>query len=198
MSHMNMGGERQQWVTGAQRDTDNSKPTFGVIPIWRLELMQRAWAGTRTLLKINRDRPGTDTLKIDEENVRLDLIPAYYIKRLAAWLGLGAKRYGDNNWRKGIPLSRYLESLKRHIAMYEAGDTSEDHLAAMQFNVMGLTVTEADIVAGKTPIEIGDAGWMKPKPALQDMDETEVRKEVEWTRSVLMFHDEYDESARYV
>ncbi|HUS51203.1 MAG TPA: dATP/dGTP diphosphohydrolase domain-containing protein, partial [Candidatus Paceibacterota bacterium] len=45
---------------------------------------------------------------------RYDLLPVRAIKRLAKHYENGAKKYGDRNWEKGQPLSRYLDSALRH------------------------------------------------------------------------------------
>jgi len=83
---------------------------------------------------------------------RYDLIPPGPYKRLALRTELGAKRYGDNNWKKGQPLERYLNSLKRHITEYELGDRSEDHLAAGAWNLFSAMWTEDEIKAGRLSV----------------------------------------------
>lgn len=83
---------------------------------------------------------------------RYDLIPASSYKRLAIRTELGAKRYGDNNWKKGQPIERYLNSMKRHITEYEMGDRSEDHLAAAAWNAFSAMWTEDEIKAGRLKV----------------------------------------------
>ena len=48
----------------------------------------------------------------------------------------GALKYGDNNWQKGIPVDRYMDSAIRHYLKYRRGDTDEDHARAFVWNVM--------------------------------------------------------------
>ena len=45
---------------------------------------------------------------------RYDLLPMRAIQRLARHFEGGAKKYGDRNWEKGQPISRYLDSALRH------------------------------------------------------------------------------------
>lgn len=66
---------------------------------------------------------------------RFDLITPVGERRLAVRYEEGAKKYGDRNWQKGIPIGRCLDSAKRHISQYIEGDTSEDHLAAAAWNL---------------------------------------------------------------
>lgn len=53
-------------------------------------------------------------IKHDQEKVRLDLIPAECIMALGQVLTHGAKKYGDNNWKNGLKLTRIAGALLRH------------------------------------------------------------------------------------
>jgi hypothetical protein len=59
-------------------------------------------------------------------------------RRLGELMARGAEKYGDGNWRLGQKASRYHDSLERHLLQWQEGDDSEDHLAAIAFNVMGI------------------------------------------------------------
>lgn len=87
---------------------------------------------------------------------RFDLIPSYPQKRLAQLYERGAKKYGDNNWQKGQPLSRYMDSAARHLADFLDGDHVEDHLASVVWNVYAFMWTEREINAGRLPKELDD------------------------------------------
>jgi hypothetical protein len=88
-------GERQEFNTGAKRDTQTDKPRFG-------------------------------------------LIPPLALKRVATLYARGAQKYDEHNWVKGIPASRCYESMMRHAFQFGAGDTDEDHLAAVVFNALAI------------------------------------------------------------
>lgn len=88
-------GERQQFDTGAQRDTQTGKPRF-------------------------------------------DLVPSKALERVANLYSRGAEKYDDNNWMKGIPVSRCLSSLERHLHQFKQGDTEEDHPAAVVWNMLAI------------------------------------------------------------
>lgn len=67
-----------------------------------------------------------------------------------------AKKYGEGNWRKGIPISSYEESLLRHISQYfrnkyeGASDEAEkDHLSAAIFNIEGIMHAEEIVKQSK-------------------------------------------------
>ena len=48
----------------------------------------------------------------------------------------GAKKYGENNWQKGIPVQRYIDSAVRHYLKLLRGDDDEPHNRAFCWNIM--------------------------------------------------------------
>lgn len=87
---------------------------------------------------------------------RFDLIPLGPLRRLADHYAAGAEKYGDNNWRKGIPMQRTLASLERHLADWKEGKTDEDHGAAVLWNMLSLMWTEDAVGDGRLPAELND------------------------------------------
>jgi hypothetical protein len=73
----------------------------------------------------------------DEGKGRFDLIPYEALQRLAVVYQKGAKKYGENNWKKGMPIERFADSGCRHIYKYLAGWKDEDHLAMALWNICG-------------------------------------------------------------
>ena len=53
--------------------------------------------------------------------LRFDLIPPEVLESYAAVLTLGAKKYADRNWEKGIPASVCIGSLMRHLSEFLQG-----------------------------------------------------------------------------
>ena len=96
--------------------------------------------------------------------------------RFGDWLAMGAEHYGDNNWRLGMPASRVLSSLLRHVVQWgkdipvlqftspvvvtDASDfpvellsvpgdgNGDDHAAAVLFNTMVLWVYMTEYLNG--------------------------------------------------
>jgi hypothetical protein len=88
-----------------------------------------------------RESFGTGAVRDTEEGKpRIDLalkyIPLEALTRITQHYINGAKKYGDHNWRKGIPASRCISSAFRHLYQYFMGDRSEDHLSAVVFNIV--------------------------------------------------------------
>jgi hypothetical protein len=98
-------GQRQEFSTGAKRDTQGGKGRF-------------------------------------------DLLPGHALTRLARHFENGAVKYGDDNWRKGMPLNRYLDSAFRHLVKFMDGERDEDHAIAVVWNMMCLIETEHMIKNG--------------------------------------------------
>lgn len=74
---------------------------------------------------------------------RYDLIPAGPMRMIARQFGIGARKYSDNNWRKGYRWSLSYGALQRHLHEFWAGtdidaETGQPHLAAAAFHVLAL------------------------------------------------------------
>lgn len=69
-------------------------------------------------------------------------VPWEAILRLSVHYENGAKKYERWNFRKGIPVSSFIDSACRHLAKYQCGCDDEDHLAAAAFNILGAMLME--------------------------------------------------------
>lgn len=49
----------------------------------------------------------------------------------------GANKYGPNNWKKGMPLTVYLDSGTRHYFKALRGDDDEPHYRGFVWNLLG-------------------------------------------------------------
>ena len=129
-------GQREEFETGARRDIDNDKPNYETIPIKFLK---------EIALKLQ-----------NYPDARLDLVPTIPLLRLAGLFGRGAKKYGENNYEKGIPFLRMFGSLLRHTYQYMEGDKSEDHLSAIAWGAFALMFYEEQIDNGVLPKELNN------------------------------------------
>lgn len=87
---------------------------------------------------------------------RYDLVPPGPLLRLAQLYERGAAKYGDRNWEKGQPLMSFLCSAERHLGKLKMGESTEDHAAAIAWNVFGYMFTLARIKAGRLPGSLDD------------------------------------------
>lgn len=76
--------------------------------------------------------------------LRMDLIPPEVDESYAEVLGLGANKYEDRNWERGVPYMSCVAALKRHLNRWlkgediNAADGSLNHLQHAQFWVNAL------------------------------------------------------------
>lgn len=87
---------------------------------------------------------------------RFDLMPPLALQLAACVFEVGAIKYGESNWRKGIPIGRFLDSGQRHLQKYIAGMRDEAHLSMALWNIMCALHTAAGIELGKYPAELND------------------------------------------
>lgn len=74
------------------------------------------------------------------------------IQRFAKYMKGHEAAHGKGNWKKGIPIDNYEESLMRHLQKYFANkydganlEPEVDHLAAAWFNLQGIIHEESKI-----------------------------------------------------
>lgn len=79
---------------------------------------------------------------IQEGKGRFDLAPWAAIWEVAKHCESGAKKYGEHNVDKGIPIHSFIDSAFRHLAKYVDGWTDEPHLVAAAWNVLWAIQTE--------------------------------------------------------
>jgi len=119
-------GVREEYANGFVRDTEEGKPDL-------TEPLRLLYA--RPDLAALISRPG------------FDLLPVEGLERWADHMDKGAQKYGRDNWRQArglVAKTRFLRSLVRHVAQYITGDRTEDHAAAICFNVWAAEVTPAE------------------------------------------------------
>lgn len=91
----------------------------------------------------NEDLGAETGAKFDGGKNRLDLIPPFPIWLVGLIWSMGAIKYDDNNWRKGIPYSRIIGSAWRHFLKWLLGEENDKesglpHLAHVIWNMMVL------------------------------------------------------------
>ena len=142
-------GNRTKFATGAVRDIQQGKGRFDLMP---LDIMENLfWAYERGISvasgMISEVVAYINNFKNDGISVNLLQAVCCYAKAtrkdifalmldVAKHFENGALKYGERNWEKGIPISRYIDSALRHLMKDLAGETDEDHAAAFIWNCM--------------------------------------------------------------
>lgn len=82
----------------------------------------------------------------DAGKPRVDLIPAEVLTELGKLYEYGARKYDENNWRKGMNYSRMYGSLMRHLLKFWSGEAMDEegfhHLDAVIWGAVGLRYFE--------------------------------------------------------
>lgn len=75
---------------------------------------------------------------------RYDLLQHKALHRVAVVAEKGGLKYGDDNWRKGIPDPDLFDSALRHLHQACSGKVDEDHLAQCVWNVLCIMEFQED------------------------------------------------------
>ena len=136
ISSIKDSGDRTQFESGAVRDMREGKGRCDLMPM-------------RVAAMVVGGDPVLDYISMFKETGETG--PLYVALRhfVSAFNGLadmllevakhfeeGAKKYGENNWQKGIPVHCYIDSAVRHYLKWLRGDTDEPHDRAFVWNLM--------------------------------------------------------------
>ena len=85
----------------------------------------------------------TEGRKDDAGKLRYDLLPPYALEEVVRVYTLGAGKYGDNNYRRGINWSRVYAAMLRHLEAWRRGeeiapDDGQLHLASVAWGALTL------------------------------------------------------------
>lgn len=87
---------------------------------------------------------GDKGIRYNQGKIRYDLLPPHAIEQLAKILTMGANKYADRNWEKGMNWTSTVASLKRHLAAFEKGEDKDPesgllHMAHIMCNAAFIT-----------------------------------------------------------
>lgn len=145
--HILDSGNRTVFESGAVRDIQEGKGRCDLLP---LDVVGFYYAHDEDLS--NEDSPQTwvfyhlsrfvldgqiGHLRKALRDSRIFVDPETMFLETAIHYEEGAKKYDENNWKKGIPVKRYIDSGVRHYLKFLRGDTDERHDRAFCWNMMG-------------------------------------------------------------
>ena len=140
--HIKDSGDRTLFDTGAVRDMREGKGRCDLMPLEVVyKYFELANAQDKVLWWIS---------SFQKNGLSLDLYnaiecfcticwacdPATMFLEVAKHFEEGAKKYGENNWQKGIPVHCYINSAVRHYLKWLRGDKDEPHDRAFVWNLM--------------------------------------------------------------
>ena len=114
---------------------------------------------TGQVLKDSGDRREVSTGAVRDRATgkgRYDLLSIFAIHAAAVQMEMGAIKYMDRNWEKGMPLSWFADAATRHLFKFIAGFDDEPHLNAALWNLMCIAEGQERIKRGMWPAELDD------------------------------------------
>lgn len=151
-------GERREFETGAVRDMAEGKGRFDLMPLSEMANLFYKDNRIRSIIldlsymldsESNRQDPFVTNAiynfiayckNKDFDDVTVSDI-AEYMLEVAIHFEEGAKKYGEHNWEKGLPLNSYIDSATRHLMKHISGMTDERHDRAFIWNMLAYAYT---------------------------------------------------------
>ena len=127
-------GDRTQFASGAVRDMHEGKGRCDLMP---LDVVGNV-LNNPTLCYI-ADFQETDEVKYLKDALTSSGVfhdPYTMFLEVAKHFEEGCKKYGENNWRKGIDVKLYIDSAVRHYLKFLRGDKDEPHDRAFCWNIL--------------------------------------------------------------
>lgn len=134
MSEILDSGNRREFETGAVRDIQEGKGRCDLLP---LDVIGHTLSNP-TFAQIYNF---TVTGEVRYLYEALTSSGAYHdpytmILEVSKHFEAGCKKYGENNWKKGIPTHCYIDSAVRHYLKWLRGDGDEPHDRAFCWNIL--------------------------------------------------------------
>lgn len=134
--HILDSGNRTEFASGAVRDMREGKGRCDLLPL--------------DIIETYLDDEIIDNISIFQNHGRVEPLymalsefqKSYFGDSYTMFLEVakhfeeGCKKYGENNWQKGIPTHVYVDSAVRHYLKFLRGDKDEPHDRAFCWNIL--------------------------------------------------------------
>lgn len=136
-------GERRKFESGAVRDIQEGKGRCDLLPLsvlGKFYEMCDSWDCVAAFNYINNFVETGDIGFLYDvlfycKPKTFDCYETVFLE-VAKHFEEGCKKYGENNWQKGIPAHCYIDSAVRHFLKYIRDDEDEPHDKAFVWNIM--------------------------------------------------------------
>lgn len=129
-------GERREFLSGAVRDIQEGKGRCDLLPLDIIGSVLNDYI----LNQISSFDQTKEVFYLIEglkyfSKIRYSDMPTMILE-VSKHFEEGAKKYGEYNWQKGIPINCYIDSAVRHYLKWLRGDTDEPHDRAFVWNII--------------------------------------------------------------
>ena len=135
-------GERRVFESGAQRDCAEGRGRCDLLPLDVVSSIMNDYI----LNQIASFYQAEETFQTEKTFYLIDALKYFSSERypdvptmileVSKHFEEGARKYGEYNWQKGIPVNCYIDSAVRHYLKWLRGDTDEPHDRAFVWNVL--------------------------------------------------------------
>lgn len=141
MAEIKDSGNRRIFSTGAVRDMQEGKGRCDLMP---LDVVSHLLDDDPLIFRLHEFMMDNNTEHLvsalrmtssNENSLPWSNIPSMLLD-VAKHFEDGAKKYGEDNWRKGIPVNCYIDSAVRHYLKWLRGDNDEPHDRAFAWNIL--------------------------------------------------------------
>ena len=133
-------GNRREFETGAVRDMQEGKGRCDLMPLDVVSEYLTAEDKEQVIKEIYDFQKTGNILylyhALDCFNEQCWECKATMLLEAAKHFEEGAKKYGENNWQKGLPVNCYIDSAVRHYLKWLRGDGDEPHERAFVWNIL--------------------------------------------------------------
>lgn len=135
-------GKRREFDTGAVRDIQEGKGRCDLMPIAVIaNLLDGLIGGDYVMREIASFAKSGETINLYRALTTFAAMAfngsvESMILETSKHFEEGAKKYGPDNWKKGLPVNCYIDSAIRHYLKYRRGDEDEPHNRAFVWNIM--------------------------------------------------------------
>lgn len=146
-------GNRREYESGAVRDIQEGKGRCDLMPLDVVAGFFRAGCNdkaARVMNKLSEYQISHSVVYLQDavmDFMNGDCFPDANtaLLEVSKHFEEGAAKYGEDNWKKGIPESSYIDSAVRHYLKWLRGDDDERHDRAFVWNIMCLIWTHEHI-----------------------------------------------------
>lgn len=134
-------GTRQQFSTGAVRDIQKGKGRCDLLPLDVISKYMNVYGGEKSVFMLlqkfqDTGEPGELFMVLERFNEQHCRDSITMILEVSMHFEEGAEKYGEDNWKKGLPVKCYINSAVRHYLKFLRGDSDEPHDRAFFWNIL--------------------------------------------------------------
>ena len=137
-------GNRRKFKSGAVRDMQEGKGRCDLMP---LDIIGEIFNGDECEKNVSKILNYIEDFKRDGDYKHLIKVLHLYFTffytdkyefslRLSMHFEYGAIKYGEDNWKKGIPVESFIDSAVRHLLEFQMGLVNEPHDVAFIWNIV--------------------------------------------------------------